>query len=101
MSVTQMLNLYPQFGRGIESVRSIGEIIECQDIEQNMSGTVVEKVDGNVTFDNISFSYEKEKGNALTDFSLKIKEGKCVEIVAFQQLIEKKGVFFEMQKLQL
>ena len=81
MSVTQMLNLYPQFARGIESVRSIGEILECPDIEQNMGGTVVEKVDGNVAFDKISFSYEKEKGNALTDFSLKVKEGECVALV--------------------
>ncbi|MGA0369243.1 MAG: ABC transporter transmembrane domain-containing protein [Kiritimatiellia bacterium] len=41
MSLSNLLNVYPQLAKGIESVRSIGEVLECPDLEHNQGKTEV------------------------------------------------------------
>lgn len=81
MSVSQLLSMYPQLARGVESVRSIGEILECPDIEHNRGRLAVESLRGHVRFEEISFFYEGDKGAAIRDFSLDVKPGECVALV--------------------
>jgi len=76
-----VLNMYPQLARGIESVRSIGEVLECPDLEHNRGRQTVESMQGHVQFENISFQYDTGKGAAILDFSLDVKPGECIALV--------------------
>jgi ATP-binding cassette subfamily B protein len=81
MSVAQLLNIYPQLARGIESVRSIGEVLECPDIEHNRGRRTVESLDGQVQFEGITFSYDRSGAPAIQGFSLDVRPGECIALV--------------------
>ena len=81
MSVTGLLNLIPEIARGIESIRSIGEVLECPDIEHNEDRRKVQSVEGGVRFDQVGFTYENARGAAVCDFSLTIQPGECIALV--------------------
>lgn len=81
MSVSGLLTLYPQLARGVESVRSIGEVLECPDVEHNRGRRVVDTMSGAVIFENISFRYEAERDAGIHDFSLEVKPGECIALV--------------------
>ncbi len=81
MSVTGLLNMYPQIARGIESIRSLGEVIECPDIEHNAERRIVESVEGRVQFEDVGFMYENARESAVHDFSLSVEPGECIALV--------------------
>ncbi len=81
MSVTGLLNMYPQIARGIESIRSLGEVIECPDIEHNEDRRIVESVEGRVQFDDVGFMYENARESAVHDFFLSVEPGECIALV--------------------
>jgi ATP-binding cassette subfamily B protein len=81
MSVNGLLNMYPQLARGIESVRSIGEVLECPDLEHNRGRQTVESMEGHVQFENITFQYDAGKGAAISGFTLDVKPGECIALV--------------------
>ena len=81
MSVSHVLNFYPQFARGLESIRSIGEVLECPDIEENQGRKVVEQLHGQVSFDHVTFGYGDDKAPAVADFSLHVTPGECIALV--------------------
>ena len=81
MCISQLLNIYPQLARGVESIRSIGEVLECPDLELNDGRAVVEQLGGGVVFDGVSFVYEAEKNHGVKEFSLDVKPGECIALV--------------------
>jgi ATP-binding cassette subfamily B protein len=81
MSMTALLNMVPEIARGFESIRSIGEILECPDIEHNEGREVIRDVEGAVAFENVSFTYENAREAAVRDFSLDVKPGECIALV--------------------
>jgi ATP-binding cassette subfamily B protein len=80
-AVNLILNSYPDLARGFESIRSIGEILECPDIEQNEGKKQISRVDGNFIFEHVYYFYENNKSPALSDFSLEIKSGDSIAFV--------------------
>ncbi len=80
-STTQLINLFPHISKGIESIYSIGDILECPDLEQNEGKHIVKSVQGEVLFDGVSFHYDNSLSNAVSDFSLHVKPGECVAFV--------------------
>lgn len=80
-SVNVILNIYPQLTKGFESINSLGEIIECSDIEQNEGKKKVEKVEGNFVFENVEFVYNSSNEPAIRNFSLEVKSGECIAVV--------------------
>lgn len=81
MSVTMLINLYPQLAKGMESVRSIGEVLECPDLEHNQGKRVVAAVKGDIRFAEVDFSYPSADTAAIRDFSLHIRAGEQVAFV--------------------
>lgn len=81
MSVTGLLSMIPEVSRGIESIRSIGEILECPDIERNEGREKVKHVEGAVEFQEVGFSYENAREAAVRDFSLSVRPGECIALV--------------------
>ena len=81
MSISQLLHFYPQMARGVESIRSIGEVLECPDLEMNQGRMALESLQGRIDFDHVSFSYQAEKGAAVEEFSLAVAPGECIALV--------------------
>lgn len=81
MSMTALLNMVPEIARGFESIRSIGEILECPDIEHNEGRQTVRQVAGKVEFEQVEFTYENAREAAVRDFSLSVEPGECIALV--------------------
>ena len=79
-SVNMIINILPEVNRGFDAIGSLGEILECPDIEFNEGKRKMKEVKGHFLFDHITFSYEKEIP-ALFDFTLEVKQGECIAIV--------------------
>jgi len=80
-AVNLILNSYPELARGFESIRSIGEILESPDIEQNEGKRAVSSVKGLFVFEHISYTYENAQHPAIKNFSLKVKTGETIAVV--------------------
>lgn len=80
-AVLSLLNLLPQVTRGLDAVRSVGEILECEDIEQNQGKQVVQAVSGKIDFEQVHFSYPGTHEAAIYDFDLQVKPGETIAIV--------------------
>lgn len=81
MSVSQALNLYPQMAKGMESVRSIGEVLECPDLEYNQGKKQVTEVTGRIQYENLGYTYRDAVTPALSGVNMDIQAGECVAIV--------------------
>ena len=80
-AVMQLLNVLPAMTKGLESVRSIGEVLECPDIEQNEGKREVTSVRGEFEFRDVSFRYDPAGAWALRHFSLKVQAGETIALV--------------------
>jgi ATP-binding cassette, subfamily B, bacterial len=80
-SVTMLLNVAPQVSKGIESVRSMAEVLTEPDLETNEGKQAVEHVDGRLTFDHVSLTYPDAEQPALVDICLDVRAGETVALV--------------------
>lgn len=80
-SIGAIINIYPQLMKGFDSVKSLGDILECPDIEHNEGKKVVSSVRGDLTYDKLTYFYESGTSPAVSDFSLHIRSGECVALV--------------------
>ncbi|HEX4085595.1 MAG TPA: ABC transporter ATP-binding protein [Chthoniobacteraceae bacterium] len=81
-TVMGMVNAMPMLMRGFESVRSMGEVLECPDLEQNRGKNPVGEVRGEFRFEAVTFTYpNKDDQPALSDFSLEVPAGTTVAVV--------------------
>jgi ATP-binding cassette subfamily B protein len=80
-SVGTLLGLAPIIGRGLESVRSVGEVFRTSDLEPNAGKAGVTSVEGHVEFRSVSFVYPESSEPALVDFSLSVRPGETVAVV--------------------
>jgi ATP-binding cassette subfamily B protein len=71
----------PQLTRGLESIRSIGEVLQCPDLEDNEDKAAVTAVEGEFSFENVSFVYPGSALAALHDFSLEVPPGETIALV--------------------
>ena len=80
-SVAALLNLYPILAKGLESVSSLGEILECPDLEDNKDKQVLGHVRGEIEFRHAGFTYPNRDNMALDDINLHIQPGTSVAVV--------------------
>ena len=80
-SVLQIVTMMPMITKGFESVRSIGEVLECPDIEQNLGKRAVSSVKGEFNFQLVNFTYPGGDRGSLADFSLNVKPGETIGVV--------------------
>jgi ATP-binding cassette subfamily B protein len=80
-SVLALVGTAPQITRGLESIRSIGEVLECPDLEHNEGKPAIESLKGGYTFDRVSFSYPGSALAAMHDFSLEVAPGETIAFV--------------------
>ncbi len=75
-AVLGLLNLVPQVSRGFEALRSVGEILECPDLEQNEGKLAVAEVRGHFVFDHVGHRYPGAAEAALQDVVLEVSAGR-------------------------
>lgn len=79
--VSTLLNVYPQITKGLESVKSIGDIMNETQVEENNSIVPLGRLKGGVEFVNVDFEYPDSDRWVLHDFSLKVEPGESIAFV--------------------
>jgi ATP-binding cassette subfamily B protein len=80
-SVNTLINLTPVISRGLESVRSVGEVLQAPDLESNTGKADVGRVEGRIGFEGVGFSYPDAEGAAVEDFALEVRPGETIALV--------------------
>ncbi len=80
-SIILFSSIIPLVTKGLESVRSIGEVLESPDIERNIGKKRVSKVFGDVEFRDVEFSYPNSNRHALHKVSFKASPGEVIALV--------------------
>ena len=79
--VTALVDMIPQLAMGKESVRSLSELMNVNDVEVNSGKTVIPRVSGEIEFANLSYRYPDKGDYVVKDFNLKVKKGECIAVV--------------------
>ncbi|SDE52570.1 ATP-binding cassette, subfamily B [Glycomyces harbinensis] len=79
--LTNLLMLIPVGARGMESVRSIAEVLQDPDVEQNEGKRAVDAVAGRLTLERVSHRYTGSDTEAVQEVSLDIEAGRTVAFV--------------------
>ncbi|UED87650.1 ABC transporter ATP-binding protein [Streptomyces profundus] len=80
-SMTMLMGLAPIISKGLESVRSAGEVLQAPDLEVNAGKTRVESVKGQLRFENVTYRYEGDGPAAVVDFDLTVPPGETIALV--------------------
>lgn len=80
-SILVFAGMVPQISKGLESVRSLGEVLESPDVEHNENKDPIREVRGEIEFAHVGFSYAAQEGSTIQDFSLKIAPGETIAFV--------------------
>jgi ATP-binding cassette subfamily B protein len=80
-SIILLASLAPAISKGFASITSLGEILESPDLEINQGKQAVEKVDGHITFNNVSFTYPTNHKPSLSEINLEAKPGTMIALV--------------------
>lgn len=80
-ALTSLLMLIPVTARGVESVRSIAEVLEEPDLEHNEGKRRVDEVAGRLTFEGACHRYAGAGVDALHDVRLDVAPGETVAFV--------------------
>jgi ATP-binding cassette subfamily B protein len=79
-SINMIIAIFPEVNRGFDSINSLGEVLKCPDIEANEGKIKLNKVYGNIKFENVGFKYDSNL-YALNNFTLNVKAGECIAVV--------------------
>ncbi len=80
-SVLGLVGMAPQITKGMESIRSIGEVLQCPDLENNEGKPPIDRVTGAFRFEAVDFAYPSSGTAALADFSLEVSPGETIALV--------------------
>jgi ATP-binding cassette, subfamily B, bacterial len=79
-SVNTIITILPEVNRGLDSINSLGEILECPDIELNEGRKKLDVVHGHFRFEHLGFGYN-EDNHALVDFSMEVEPGESIAVI--------------------
>jgi ATP-binding cassette subfamily B protein len=80
-STTTLTTLAPVITKGLESVRSVGEVLQAPELEDNEGKAEVTEVRGAVTFQGVGHTYDEQLRPAVRDFTLTVTPGETVALV--------------------
>ena len=79
-STTTLAGLAPVITKGLESVRSVGELLQAPELEDNEGKARVESVRGAVEFQGVEHAYDNGRP-AVRDFTLSVTPGETIALV--------------------
>jgi len=82
-AVMQLNNMLPLITRGVDGLRSIGEVLESPDIEDNGGKQAVTQVHGEFVFEEVGFAYDngRDAPVALRGINFIVRPGETIGIV--------------------
>ena len=81
-SIRRLVEFSEQFQRGITGIDRFAEIMDIEpEIKDSKNAFDITDVCGDIEFKNVSFSYESEKKQVLTNLNLKVCKGESVALV--------------------
>ena len=81
-SVTALVLIAPTLTKGLESVRSISEVLVADDIEHNAGKPAISRLSGAIRMSGVRIEYPDSDGEAaIEDFDLEINAGETVAFV--------------------
>ncbi len=79
--VQNLVNVYPQLTKGLESIRSVSEIVLSDKVEDNRGKQKVKRLGGSIRFENVSFRYHDGNEDMIKNLSFEAKAGECIAFV--------------------
>lgn len=79
--VSGLIMLLPTIAKGMESVASIGEVLEEYDVEDNEHKLIMENLMGQYTFKDVCFNYPNTDIKVLDGLNLKVEAGETIAFV--------------------
>jgi ATP-binding cassette subfamily B protein len=79
-STTTLAGLAPVITKGLESVRSVGEVLQAPELEDNEGKAELTALRGAVTFEGVGHAYDSGRP-AVRDFTLSVAPGETVALV--------------------
>ena len=79
--ISSVINSFPQMATGRESIRSLSEIMNSDDVEITDGKTKLPSVDGDVEFDHVYYRYPDKEEYIIKDLCLNVKKGECMAFV--------------------
>ncbi|MFI6658609.1 ABC transporter ATP-binding protein [Streptomyces sp. NPDC050523] len=80
-STTTLASLAPVITKGLESVRSVGEVLQAPELEVNEGKSEVTSLRGAVTFENVGHAYDGNGRPAVAGFTLSVAPGETIALV--------------------
>ncbi|MGW0912642.1 ABC transporter ATP-binding protein [Streptomyces sp. NPDC002784] len=80
-STTTLAGLAPVITKGLESVRSVGEVLQAPELEDNEGKREVTALRGAVTFEQVGLAYDDDGRAAVRDVTLSVAPGETVALV--------------------
>ena len=81
-SIRKLVEFSEQFQKGITGIDRFAEIMEIEpEIKDSEDAVDIENVEGEIEFKGVSFSYESEKKQVLSDLNLLVKKGESIALV--------------------
>ena len=81
-AVQQFLSIFPALAQGADAIRSLEEILEAGQLENNEGKLAApDPLRGEIILDHVTFNYPQGREVALADISLKIAAGETVALV--------------------
>ncbi|MFJ8046173.1 ABC transporter ATP-binding protein [Kitasatospora sp. NPDC096147] len=80
-SVTSLLALAPQLGKGFASVRSVGELLQAPDLEENAGKAEVTAVRGRIDFQGVTLRHPGADRPAVEGLDLTVRAGETIALV--------------------
>ena len=80
-AVMQLMNTLPNISKGMEAVKSVGEVLECPDIELNHDKRKLDSLDGGFVFEDMGYCYDGAETEALSGINLLVEPGETVAFV--------------------
>lgn len=76
-----LTNIYPELTKGLESIRSVSEIMLSNQIEDNNNKIRLRYVHGSIDFNNVCYKYPNAEEYTIKNFSLSVEPGECIAFV--------------------
>lgn len=80
-SLTGLISLAPVISKGLESVRSVGEVLQAPDLENNAGKAQVTATRGAISFKDVTFTYPDAPTPSVRNFDLVVSPGETVALV--------------------
>ena len=80
-AIKRIVEFTEQFEKGMTGIERFAEVMEVPSESGYNSPDTIENIKGDINFENVTFSYEEEKGDVLANLNLTIKQGENIAIV--------------------